>query len=145
MAERCWQSGNKVGTKNAARLLSRSLNKINMKLILKKQEAEKFIADRHGKDYQVSIEMEGGTPVNSAPVITAAGRQLSYTSIATVEILKASNTNGLDSNLVSLVKLIRVINPGLGLQEARDAVYNISMAINYIHLHNSLNGFKGIR
>lgn len=115
-----------------------------MKLNITKKEAEKFIADRHGPNYQVSIEMGDDSSVNYAPVLTAAGRRLSYASIATVEILKASNTNGLDSNPVSLIKLIRVINPGLGLREARDAVYNTSMAINYIHLHDSLNGFKGV-
>lgn len=111
-----------------------------MKLIMTKQEAEKFIADRHGRDYQVSIEME-----SSAPVVTAAGGKLSLASIATVEILKTADNNGLWENSISVIKLIRVLNPGLGLQQARDAVYNTSMAINHIHLYNNLEKFKGIR
>ena len=113
-----------------------------MKLNLTKQEAEKFIAERHGKNYQVSIEMGGDTSVNYAPA--AVDRQLSSASIATVEILKTTGSNCLWGTPISVIKLIRVINPGLSLQEARDAVYNTSMAINYIHLHDSLNGFMGV-
>jgi hypothetical protein len=114
-----------------------------MKLNITKKEAEKFIADRHGPNYQVSIEMGDDSSINYAPVLTAAGGQLSYASIATIEILKAVGSN-FEGNSIMFMKLLRTINTGLGLREARDAVYNTSMAINYIHLHNSLNGFIGV-